>query len=244
VTPIFPLSSAHTLTSVWGRTSSRTRPRQYGDHLERLQTSEQWARGCETLACNLAARPEEIRSLLMTSPQSGTETTAALVGLGLCMARLGRSVVLVEANFRHASFESIFGAADERSDRAPAPGLADFIEGRASQSEIETCVDVHLSGASASLRIITSGRMSARGFAPLGSPRLKPLFQSWRDDGSFVLVDSPPVLEVSDALLIAPRVDGVLLVLPAGSVREKDARKAKSWLETAGTRVVGSIIWV
>jgi Mrp family chromosome partitioning ATPase len=180
----------------------------------------------------------------MTSPQSGAETTTALIGLGLCMARMGRSVVLVEANFRHSSFESIFGAADERPDRAPAPGLADFIEGRASQSEIEKAVEVELGGADATLRIVTSGRRSAHGFAPLGSPRLKPLFQSWKDNGSFVLVDSPPVLEVSDALLIAPRVDGVLLVLSAGSIHEKDARKAKAWLETAGTRVVGSVIWV
>lgn len=244
MTPIFPSSSVQMFTNVWGRTFNRSQPLRYRDHLERLLTSEQWARGCETLACNLAARPENPRSLLMTSPQSGTETTTALVGLGLYMARLGRSVVLVEANFRHARFETIFGADDERTDRAPAAGLADFIEGRATQSEIERFVEVEFGGASAGLHFVTSGRTSAQRFAPLGSPRLKPLFQSWKDNDSFVLVDAPPVLEVSDALLIAPRVDGVLLVLSAGLSHEKDARKAKASLETAGTRVLGSVIWV
>lgn len=245
MTPMFPPSSVQMFTSVWGRTFQRSQPQQrYRDYLERLLTSEQWARGCETLACNLAARPENLSSILMTSTQPGTETTTALIGLGLYMARMGRSVVLVEANLRHASFESIFGASDARADRAPAAGLADYIEGRASQSEIERFVEVEFGGASASLNIVTGGRMSAHGFAPLTSPRLKPLFQSWKDSRTFVLVDSPSVLEVSDALLIAPRVDGVVLVLSAGSSYEKDARKAKASFETAGTRVIGSVIWV
>ena len=73
----------------------------------------------------------------------------------------------------------------------------------------------------------------------LGSQRQRDLLAALEEEADFVLLDSPPVLTVTDALVLAPRVDGVMLVVEAGATRRGALLKAREALAHTGGRVLG-----
>jgi len=74
------------------------------------------------------------------------------------------------------------------------------------------------------------------------SPKLREAVEYLRAVYDVVLFDSSPILSVSDALLLAPMVDGVILVLNTGIVAEKDAKRAKDRIEQAGGHILGVVM--
>jgi succinoglycan biosynthesis transport protein ExoP len=173
---------------------------------------------------------EPLRTLLVTSasPYEGKSTTVA--NLGAIMAQAGHSVVLVDADLRRSSLHRYFGVSNKK-------GLTDSLlmdepapDGWLQETGIEN------------LRVLTSGPLPPNPSELLGSKKMHSLIERLAQDTDIVIFDTPPVLPVTDAMVLAANVDGVLLVAEAGKTRRTAARQAAESLQKVRARILGVVL--
>ena len=153
---------------------------------------------------SLAEGANAVRTVLITSPQKGEGKSITSANLALTMAQeLQRRVVLVEADLRKPSLQQLFGL--------PAgPGLSDFLTGAADLAQVmKTLPDHHLT-------VIPAGSTPANPAELLGSTAMRRLLDQLRTTFDRVILDTPPVLPLADVAILAPIVDGALMVVRAG----------------------------
>jgi capsular exopolysaccharide synthesis family protein len=92
------------------------------------------------------------------------------------------------------------------------------------------------------LRLLTSGGVVANPTELMNSPRLRELFSEIKFYFDTVIVDSPPVIPVTDALVLSPEMDGALMVVKAGETHKEVARRAVDLMRNAGFNILGVII--
>ena len=91
------------------------------------------------------------------------------------------------------------------------------------------------------LRLVNAGEIPQDPAALLGSPRAGRLLTTLRDAADFVLIDTPPVLAVADASILAPLVDGTIFVLDAEHSSRSALTHARDQLDNAGARILGAV---
>jgi len=169
-----------------------------------------------------------LHTLLVTSsgPDEGKSTT--LANLAVTMANTGTNVLLVDSDLRRPSLHEIFGAGNEQ-------GLTTMILGSTSElPSVETGVP--------NLRLLPSGPLPPNPSELLASQRMADVLELLKGQADIVLFDSPPVVAVTDAAVMAPRIDGVLLVLRAGKTRREMAQRAKAVLEKVNANLLGVVL--
>jgi len=92
------------------------------------------------------------------------------------------------------------------------------------------------------LTLLPSGPQPANPADLIGSRKMEDLIARVKGLAEFVLFDAPPVVTVTDAALLAARLDGVLLVLSAGQTRRDHAARAKELLEKVNSKIVGAVL--
>ena len=191
----------------------------------------QAAEAYRTLAANLQyARPDEqLRTILLTSARPDDGKTTTLANLGVTAARAGRSVILVDCDLRRPGLHRIFGLGN-------TTGVATVLQQHAPVQEALQLSSVP------GLRILTSGPPPPNPADVLGGPATKPLLEELAASADLVLVDAPPVTRVADASLLAPLVDGVILVVTAMRTRREQAIEAKAQLDRVNASVLGVIL--
>lgn len=198
--------------------------------LDRAAPDSLPAEACRTIRTSLefqdAGRP--LRTLLVTSPGAGEGKTTVLLNLALAFRETGRRVLLVDADLRRPSLHRAF----ELPNRT---GLADLLRGHAAWDD--ACRPVRDGLAS-----IPSGIERANPNALLSSRRTAPVVQAATERADLVLIDSTPVLAVSDNHALSPLVDGVVLVVRSGRTRRRSLVRAKLHLERLHARVLGVVI--
>lgn len=189
------------------------------------------AEAYRSLRTNLTfARPgHPLRSLLIAGPAVGEAEDAAvtLANLAVVAAQAGQRVVVVDADLRRPRQHALFGL---RND----DGLSSALIAAARQA----APPVQASGVER-LGIVTSGPLPPNPAELLGAPGMAALLDRLAADHDLVLVGAPPVGVVTDAAVLAPRLDGVLLVLAAGRSRRDDAQRARAVLDQVGATVIG-----
>jgi capsular exopolysaccharide synthesis family protein len=179
------------------------------------------------------ARPgEEMRVLLFTSPLPGDGKTTTTTSFAISLARQGRRVVLIDADLRRRTLSAEFQA-------QKSPGLGELLAGVAVPQDVIQVVDA---GNSARFHFIPAGQASAEAAMLLRSPSLESLLQAFREEYEFVLIDTPPSTIVTDAAVIAPLVDGVLLVARAGVTPHDVLEHAARELREANISLLGTIL--
>ena len=170
-----------------------------------------------------------LHTLLVTSagPDEGKSTT--LANLAIVMAEGGSRVLAVDCDLRRASLHTLFDLDNSR-------GLTDVIrdEAAAPLPLQETAVP--------NLQVLTSGPLPPNPSQLLGSPRMMRVLDALRAAADIVLFDAPPVVAVTDAAQLAPRVDGVLLIIDAGATRRDIARRARAQLDKVNARLLGVVL--
>ena len=94
----------------------------------------------------------------------------------------------------------------------------------------------------AGLSVLTSGPLPPNPSELLGSRRMADVLAQLRNEADIVLVDAPPIIAVSDAAILASKVDGVLLVVQANKTRRDLARNAKATLDKANANLLGVVL--
>lgn len=190
------------------------------------------AEAYRSLYINLSFSSQEhpLRTLLVTSagPEEGKSTT--LANLAVVAAQMDQQVILVDADLRRPQQHVLFGLSN-------GEGLASVVNG---QSRLEAALQAvaEVEG----LRLMTSGPLPPSPVQVLASRRMENLIAQLTERADLVLFDSPPAVAVSDAAVLATRVDGVLLVLSAGQTKRDYARRAKELLEKVNAHIVGAAL--
>jgi len=175
-----------------------------------------------------ASLDSSLRTLLVTSagPDEGKSTT--LSNLAVSIAQAGRRVILVDGDLRHPRLHELFGL-DNRQ------GLTTVV-GQASGD-----IPLQESGVDG-LRVLAAGPLPDIPADLIASPAVETLIATLREQADIVLFDAPPVVTVTDAAVLASKVDGVLLVINAGRTRREYAQRAKALLAQVHARVVGAVL--
>jgi non-specific protein-tyrosine kinase len=185
-----------------------------------------------TLRTNLlfSSLDEPLETLVVTSagPDEGKSTT--LANLAVTMAQSGKTTLLVDCDLRLPSQHEIWNL-----DNAEGLTSAMLSESKTPKFSLH---DVGVEN----LQILTSGPTPPNPADLIGSARMETIIGALKKKADVVLFDAPPVTAVTDAALLASRLDGVLLVLRAGGTRRDHAEQAKALLEKGKTRIVGAVL--
>lgn len=183
----------------------------------------------------LLANPSELPlCVLITSPGESEGKTTLAVNLARATAQLEDTrVILIDADLRKAHPHPIFKIA---TGNGKPKGLVDFLTGNAGLQEIVYQTEV------ANLFVIPSGQCPANPSELLHSKHMSQLLISYREQGFHIILDAPPVLPVADPAILAPRVDGVLLVVSAGETTREACQSAIQRLTTSGGKFLGIVL--
>jgi Mrp family chromosome partitioning ATPase/uncharacterized protein involved in exopolysaccharide biosynthesis len=189
----------------------------------------------------------ERKVILVTSSGPGEGKTTVLSNLGIVIAQGGAKTMLVASDLRRPEVDRAFGLSREEDGlaellRGAVPlerairGLSDFILGKFGYEE--AVKNPYLSN----LFIISTGKLPENPVELIGSKVMQDLLHTLRSQFDVILVDAPPLLSVADSLLLAPYVDGVVLVYEVGRISRAMLLRAKTQLESAGAKVFGVVL--
>ena len=168
--------------------------------------------------------------LMMTSafPEDGKTTVTS--NLALMFALSYAKVILIDADIRKGRIAKYFG-------RRSTPGLSDYLSGQNTLEEV-----VHHSHQHENLSYITCGTHSPKPYELLESDEMKSLIEELRKEYDYIIIDTPPILLISDALAVAKHTDGVALVCRHQVSYINDIDRALKSLKFANANILGVIV--
>jgi capsular exopolysaccharide synthesis family protein len=176
-----------------------------------------------------STQDQQHKVIQITSPSKGDGKSTMAANLAVSIAQSGKSVLILDADFRRPRQHKVFGV--------PARlGVASVMEGTARPEDAIQPTVV------SNLFVLPCGPRPANPAELLTSPRFKELLDGLRDRYDFVLIDTPPLLAVSDPSVVAPRVDGVLLTIRVSKNGRPQAERAKEMLTTLGANILGVVV--
>lgn len=169
-----------------------------------------------------------VRSLMITSPgaQEGKGTIAS--NLAIALARIGKSVALVDADVRRPSLHRRFGLPN-------GYGLVDLVSGAYAESAALQSVEEHLD-------VVTTGPLPVQSDDVVESPKMVEVVTRLGTTHEYVILDGPPVLGLSDAITLSRAVDGVIVVLVNGKTDTESALRTIQLLQRAHAHVLGIVL--
>ena len=198
-------------------------------HQESSHLSEAF-RGVRTsMYFSTAAQNQKV--IQVTSPLPGDGKSTIVANLAVTIAKSGKSVLVLDADFRRPSLSKLFGIDDR--DQA---GLSSVVSGKAElfDATMETVVE--------NLYFIPAGKRPHNPSELLSTVEFKNLLELCRERYDFVIVDTPPVLAVTDPCAVAAVVDGVMLVIRIRKGVQFAAIRASETLESINADVLGVIV--
>ncbi len=166
--------------------------------------------------------------IVLTSHGSREGKSATCANLGVLLAQVRKSVLLLDCDLRNPPQHKIFGS------RAPT-GLVDVLAGKQSPRE---AWQEPLRG----LKVLAAGVPPRNPAELLSTKRFAELVGEVRQQFDFVLVDTPPVGQNTDPLIVSTHADGVLFVLDAENVRKTAVRESLRSLQTVRANVLGMVM--
>lgn len=188
------------------------------------------AEAVKTLRTNLMFYGEDVKTVALTSFSEAEGKTTVSFQLAASLAQTGKRVLLLDADLRKSVLPVRLGV------RRKVDGLTDYLSGAANVSELLYQTDID------GLYILFAGARVPNAAEALGSSRFKKLMPALRDSFDYVIVDAAPIGQVIDCAVVAPELDGVLLVIDAGNNSYKLERRVKSQLEKSGARILGAVL--
>ena len=187
------------------------------------------------------------RVIEITSPATREGKSFVTMNLAMAIAQMGKKVLAIDADFKVSMMNRLFGIPRE-------PGLSDVILRKVPFKEAaRSIVDVILGERGfdfalsrtglENLHILTTGAKTPMAKEML-SVYIKDVFEEVKEikDYDFILIDTPPILPVMDAVELSTHVDGVLMVYEAGKVSKMALRRARTHIQNAGGRIIGAVL--
>jgi len=189
------------------------------------------AEAYRSLRTNLAfARArDDLKALVLTSPGPADGKSTTVANLAITFAQQGQRTLLVDADLRRAVLDKTFSV-------PRSPGLTEVIIGETTLAAAVNATAVP------NLFVLGSGHLPPNPSELLGSAAMRAVLTEAKERFDVVLFDSPPLLAVTDAAVLATMVDGTVLVVRMGSTARQAVRRALAQLQAVRGRVLGSVM--
>ena len=169
------------------------------------------------------------RILLMTSSQVGEGKTTTAVNVAITLSQTGGRVVILDCDMRNPRIHKAIGLENNG-------GMSTYLSGNSELIPLIQKTDVE------NLFAISAGRIPPNPAELLGSPRMKEGLAQLEEEFDHIVIDSPPVLPVTDARIIGTLVDGVLLVVKGGETPKEAVQRTKRLLQEVHAHLIGVLL--
>ncbi len=170
-----------------------------------------------------------VRVILVTSSEPGEGKSTTISNLAVVMAQNGSRVILADCDMRHPRLHAYFKLPNR-------VGMSTLF------SHLEAFIGACQTTIVPSLSVITSGSLPPNPAELMSSKTMQSILGVMRQTADIILIDTPPVLAVTDAAALAPSVDGVLLVAYPGKTRSSAFRQTLEQLKQVNARVLGVVL--
>lgn len=172
---------------------------------------------------------KELKTLAVTSctPNEGKSITVA--NLAVVLTQAGKSVLLLDCDMRNPTVHKNFNLSNK-------VGLSSCISMGTALSDAVQKTSIE------GLYALTGGVIPPNPSELLGSEQMKNVLQRAKEQYDYVLIDTPPVMPVTDALIVSRFVDGMILVIASAEVKVEMARDVKNQLVNAGANILGVVL--
>ncbi|MEV5029127.1 CpsD/CapB family tyrosine-protein kinase [Paenibacillus sp. LPE1-1-1.1] len=172
---------------------------------------------------------EKLQVLMVSSAGPGEGKSTTITNLAVTFAQSEKKVVLIDADLRKPTAHHTFSISNRW-------GLSTVISQQSSLEEVIQVTDIP------NLDVITSGAIPPNPAEMMGSKRMTAVIDQLRGMYDIILIDTPPLLAVTDAQIVAAKSDGVILVVDQGKVKRDIAGKAVKNLESVNARILGVVL--
>jgi len=191
--------------------------------------SEQYKSLVTNLLSLNRGKPPHVLVVTSSIPSEGKSITALNLGLTMSQAIHKPKVLLIDADMRKGKIVKYLGVENYA-------GLSEYLTGQVTLDEIIFKIDIE------NLSFISSGQVASHPADILASARMNELLRELRTQFDYILIDTPPVIPVTDAAIIGAQADGVLMVIRAGETQRGIVRRAGELLSQAHAKIVGHVL--
>ena len=171
----------------------------------------------------------QLQTILVTSTSTGEGKSTTASNLAVVYSQLGKRVLLIDCDMRRPTLHQIFRL-DTRQ------GLSNVLAKRSSiEAAVQTTQLEHLF-------VISAGVVPPNPSELLAAPSFLELLEDVKSRFDIVILDAPPVMQVADSRILAPLVDGSILVLSCETSERDEVIKAKDQLQMTGTKILGLVL--
>ena len=176
-----------------------------------------------------AGLDHKCRTILVTSSTPGEGKSTTVANFGVVLAQTGSRVCLIDSDLRRPTLHRVFGLGNNR-------GLTSAL------LEALPFAEVAQTTSMPGLSVLTSGPVPPNPAELVGSNRMRESLEAAVDQYDMILLDSPPLVSVSDAVALSAFTDGVVLVVQTGKVPHEVIRRAASQLHAVKGRILGVVM--
>lgn len=195
--------------------------------LEFIKKAEEYY---NALCTNIQLSGDKLKVISVTSVNPGEGKTTTSVNIARSFARAGYKTLLIDGDTRNSVISGVF------KSREKITGLIEFLSGTADLS-YGLC-DTNIEN----LFVVQSGSVSPNPTALLQSKNFNDMIETLRKYFDYIIVDTPPVGIVIDAVIITQKCDASILVTATGEANKRDVQKAKQQLEQTGKLFLGVVL--
>lgn len=174
---------------------------------------------------------KEIKTIVVTSPSMGDGKTVTAVNLAVVLAKSGKNVIIIDADLRKPKVHHYFGIKNTE-------GLTNIL---ADEKEVTKKKYSSVEGIS-NLNIITSGPIPPNPAEILSSKKMQQFLEQLANAYDIIIIDSPPVGQVTDAAILSGICDGTILVIASNQTKIEMAVRAKKALDSVNANTIGAIL--
>lgn len=190
----------------------------------------QIAEAMKALRTNLIFSGSDIKAIGLTSFSASEGKSTISFQLAASFAQAGKRVLLVDADLRKSVLASRLRI------RGKVDGLSHFLSGQANANELICETDIP------NFYLMFAGTRVPNASELLSHKNLEKLIAALKDIFDYIIVDTPPIGQVIDCAVIAPKLDGILMVVDTTHNSYKLERRIKQQLEMAGAKILGAVL--
>lgn len=184
----------------------------------------------KTLRANIQFTGKSVKTILLTSCYPNEGKSDITMQLAIEIGKAGRKVLLIDADIRKSAYITRYRV------RQAVKGLSQYLSGQASETDILYTTNFP------KVDIIFAGPVAPNPSELLGDPSFGELIAKVRQEYDYVLIDSPPMMNIIDAAIVARECDGAVLVIESGRVSYKMAQKVLDQLKKSECRILGAVL--
>lgn len=188
------------------------------------------AESIKTLRTNLLFSGENVRAVALTSFNANEGKSTISFQLAASLAQAGKRVLLLDTDLRKSVL------ANRLRVKGKVEGLSHYLSGMANAGDLIYETDIP------EFYVMLAGVRVPNSAEILGSERFKRLIPALKDTFDYIIVDAPPLGQVIDCAIMAPELDGVLMVIDVTQNSYKLERRIKQQLEKSGGKILGVVL--